>query len=296
MRYLIAYLMLHAWIVHAKTSDVPAIDKNESLFNPQSSQKNLNSKEKKAAELAKQWIEAQSMPVRKENGKIVYLYGSTLPTVICAPLSVCDIELQEGEKIVGKPLIGDSARWETQPALSGSGPHMTTHIIVKPFESNLSTTLIVLTTKRTYHIKLVSSEKNWTPRVGFSYPEDIDRQWQIYHAEASAQAEKKTMNETRQNIDVLNFDYDISGDAPWKPVRVYNDGLKTYIQMPETMKHTEAPALLLLGSDGEKQIVNYRLKGDRYIVDRLFSKAILIAGVGSSQEKVDITFRRAKRG
>jgi len=293
--------MAYPWAFWGQESfaiEVPAIDKNEVPVFVPPAKKSWNAKEKKAAELAKQWIEAQSMPVRKENGKIVYLYGSTLPTVICAPLSVCDIELQEGEKIVGKPLIGDSARWETLPALSGSGASMITHIIVKPFEANLSTTLIVLTTKRTYHIKLVSSDKNWTPRVGFSYPEDIDRQWALYNAEASAQTEKKTIPETKQNIDALNFEYDIRGDAPWKPVRVYNDGVKTYIQMPEKMKYTEAPALLVLGSDGEKQIVNYRLKGDRYIVDQLFTKAILIAGVGSSQEKIEISFGKgySKRG
>jgi type IV secretion system protein VirB9 len=275
-------------------SGVPAIETSEPAAitrNVNAERKSFNAKEKKAAELARQWIEAQAMPVRKENGKIVYLYGSTLPTVICAPLSVCDIELQEGEKIVGKPMIGDSARWEALPALSGVGTNQISHIIVKPFEANLTTTLIITTSRRTYHIKLVSSNKNWTPRVGFTYPDDIDRQWQLYNAEAVASAERKTMPETRENIDALNFEYEVSGKAPWRPVRVYNDGVKTYIQMPSAMAQTEAPALLVLGSDGGKQIVNYRLKKDRFIVDQIFSKAILIAGVGSSQDKVVITYK-----
>ncbi len=277
----------------ALAGEVPAIEISDSMpsvaQNVNDQRKAWNAKEKKAAELARQWIEAQAMPVRKENGKIVYLYGSTLPTVICAPLSVCDIELQEGERIVGKPMIGDSARWEALPALSGVGANQISHIIVKPFEANLTTTLIITTSRRTYHIKLVSSNKNWTPRVGFTYPDDIDRQWQLYNAETVASAEKKTIPETRENIDALNFEYEVSGKSPWRPVRVYNDGVKTYIQMPSTMAQTEAPALLVLGSDGEKQIVNYRLKKDRFIVDQIFSRAILIAGVGSSQEKVIIT-------
>ncbi|MDQ3231113.1 MAG: TrbG/VirB9 family P-type conjugative transfer protein, partial [Pseudobdellovibrionaceae bacterium] len=147
------------------------------------------------------------------------------------------------------------------------------------------------TSRRTYHIKLVSSTKNWTPRVGFTYPDDIDRQWQIYNAEATVNAERKTIPETRENIYALNFEYEVSGKAPWRPVRVYNDGVKTYIQMPSAMAQTEAPAVLVLGSDGEKQIVNYRLKKDRFIVDQIFSKAVLIAGVGSSQEKIVITYK-----
>ncbi|TXH83454.1 MAG: P-type conjugative transfer protein TrbG, partial [Thauera aminoaromatica] len=34
---------------------------------------------------------------------------------------------------------------------------------------------------------------------------------------------------------------------------------------------------------------NYRVQGDRYIVDTIFDKAILIAGVGRSQDRVTIT-------
>ncbi len=292
MRLLSLILVLIS--VHALGSEVPAIDNSQpagAAQNVNDQRKSFNSKEKKAAELARQWIDAQAMPVRKENGKIVYLYGSTLPTVICAPLSVCDIELEEGEKIVGKPMIGDSLRWEALPALSGVAPNQVSHIVVKPSESGLTTTLIITTSRRTYHIKLVSSTKNWTPRVGFTYPDDIDRQWQIYNAEATANAERKTIPETRENIDALNFEYEVSGKAPWRPVRVYNDGVKTYIQMPSAMAQTEAPAVLVLGSDGEKQIVNYRLKKDRFIVDQIFSKAVLIAGVGSSQEKIVITYK-----
>lgn len=280
----------------AAAADVPAIDDpspvpNGAPLGSKNQRSPFNAKEQKAADLAQQWIEAKSMPVRKGDGKIVYLFGSTLPTVICAPLSVCDIELEAGEKIIGTPMIGDAARWEARPALSGSGSSQVSHIIVKPFEAGLSTTLIITTSRRTYHIKLVSSNKNWTPRVGFSYPEDIERQWQIYNSQAMEKLEKSQIPESSENIENLNFEYDISGKAAWKPIRVYNDGIKTYIQMPSSMAQTEAPALLAIGTDGEKQIVNYRLKKDRFIVDQLFSKAILIAGVGQSQEEIVISFK-----
>jgi type IV secretion system protein VirB9 len=41
---------------------------------------------------------------------------------------------------------------------------------------------------------------------------------------------------------------------------------------------TEAPPLFVLGKNGDAQLVNYRVKGDWYIVDRLFSKAELRLG------------------
>jgi type IV secretory pathway VirB9-like protein len=82
------------------------------------------------------------------------------------------------------------------------------------------------------------------------------------------------------------------------PVRVFNDGSKTILQMPKAMAQTEAPTLLVLRKDGglftddETVMVNYRVQGDRYIVDTVFDKAILIAGVGDGQDRVTITRRK----
>lgn len=104
-----------------------------------------------------------------------------------------------------------------------------------------------------------------------------------------------TIPETGEYLGNLNFGYSISGDASWKPLRVYNDGVKTIIQMPSSMAQTEAPTLLVIRKDGglfsddETVMVNYRVQDDRYIVDTIFDKAILIAGVGSSQDRVTIT-------
>ena len=45
------------------------------------------------------------------------------------------------------------------------------------------------------------------------------------------------------------------------------------------MKTSEAPALLINAGSGT-QMVNYRVEGNYYVVDRLFSDAILVSGVG----------------
>jgi type IV secretion system protein VirB9 len=67
--------------------------------------------------------------------------------------------------------------------------------------------------------------------------------------------------------------------------------------MPKQMEQTEAPSLLVIRRDGglmtddEAVLVNYRVHGYRYIVDQVFNKAILVAGVGRTQDKVVITRR-----
>ena len=65
--------------------------------------------------------------------------------------------------------------------------------------------------------------------------------------------------------------------------------------MPATMAGSEAPTLLVIRKDGgvfsddEQVMVNYRVQNSRYIVDSLFDKAILISGVGDTQDRITIT-------
>jgi len=59
--------------------------------------------------------------------------------------------------------------------------------------------------------------------------------------------------------------------------------------MPVGMKPTNAPALLIDSSSGP-QMVNYRMRNDYLIVDRLFDKAELISGAGRDQDKVTVTY------
>lgn len=132
------------------------------------------------------------------------------------------------------------------------------------------------------------------PQVAFTYPEDALAKWDAIKTRDVKEKQERTIPQTGEYLGNLSFAYEVTGSVSWKPVRVYNDGAKTIIQMPSTMQQTEAPTLLVVHKDGglftdaETVMVNYRVQGDRYIVDTIFDKAILIAGVGSSQDKVTI--------
>jgi len=51
-----------------------------------------------------------------------------------------------------------------------------------------------------------------------------------------------------------------------------------FIQFPETIAQGEAPPLFVLSRDGKPELVNYRMRGNYYVVDRLFSAAELRLG------------------
>jgi type IV secretion system protein VirB9 len=262
----------------------------------------LTPQERAALALAKKWKAGASTqgvkPVIGGDGTIRFLYGATQPSIICAVLQVCDVELQPGEQ-VNSLHLGDTARWTVEPAVTGSGNSAVLHLIIKPMDTGLETSLIVTTDRRTYHLRLRSHRTEFMPRVAFTYPDEAMAKWEKMRRQEQAAHDNQVMPGTGEYLGNLDFDYTIEGQAArLKPLRVYNDGVKTIIQMPATLSQTEAPILLVVRKDGgfftdeESVQVNYRLQNDRFIVDSIFDKAILLAGVGSSQDRV--TIRRGR--
>lgn len=253
----------------------------------------LTPKEAEGVKLARQWRAHPDRPVRGEDGSVKYLFGATEPVLVCAPLKPCNIVLQAGE-VVNDIHAGDKPRWVITPATMGAGPTETTVLVVKPKDVGLDSSLTITTDRRIYSIKLVSKKSEWMPFLTFDYPDDMDRAWQAYRERHAKQTYTNTMP-TGENLANLDFGYRIGGDSPaWKPVRVYSDGSKTYIQFPSAGFGGEAPALVAKGqgswfSSAPDKLINYRTIGDRYVVDKVIDRAALIVGVGSNQTEVTIT-------
>lgn len=247
-----------------------------------------------AVRVSESWQREKTAPSPGPDGRVMYSYGAGLPTVVCAPLRVCIVELQGGERIVGEPHIGDSVRWNISPAIYGSGDQATPVIILKPQLPGLDTNLLITTDRRAYYLRLISKPEDYIARIAFAYPEDDTRKWQQKLAEEQAVAKQQKhaaeVPPAMITAEQMNFDYVIrGGDEHIRPVRVFDDGAKTYIQMPPELQHREAPVLLVMGSDGKGEMTNYRVKDQTYIVDRLFDRANLVLGSGKKPQQVEIS-------
>ena len=67
---------------------------------------------------------------------------------------------------------------------------------------------------------------------------------------------------------------------------------KHFFRSAAKLRLREAPVLVVIGRDNKPEMVNYRVKGDMYIVDRLFDRAELILGTGKKAQKVEIERER----
>ena len=206
-----------------------------------------------------------------------YTPGS-LYQVYTSPSQVTDIALERGERLTSVS-AGDTDRWTVGDTVSGSGANEQVHILVKPMAAKLSTNAVITTTKRTYYLDLKSFADTYMAAVSWRYPHDAIKRL-VKPKKARVQKASFQKADAKLNPEELRFDYVIKGDNPnWRPTRVFDDGKKIFIQFPRELAVSEAPPLFVTDRKGKKaKLVNYRVNGDYYVVDRLFDYAELRLG------------------
>jgi len=201
--------------------------------------------------------------------------------VYAAPGQITNIALEPGESLTGAGPIaaGDTARWIIGDTESGSGVARRVHVLVKPTRADITTNLVITTDRRTYMIELRSGEKPYMPAVAWAYPQPAGGGRQAIPATPVIPA-----------VAARNYRYGLTGSSnpPWKPVAVYDDGRRVYVEFPRGIVQGEMPPIFVIGPEGEAQIANTRIYQHILIVDRLFGAAELRLGAGDKQQTVRI--------
>lgn len=238
--------------------------------------------------------EARFAPTREGYLNAIQVWPFTeggLYQIYTSPGRVTAIALQPGEELV-TVAAGDTVRWIVGDTSSGGGDELRVNVLVKPIRVGLKTNLVITTSRRTYLIELTSTEKTWMASVSWDYPHD-----RMFALQRQAQAAQSTTPvDTGLSLENIRFRYAISGsDAPWKPLRAFDDGQKVYIEFPGGIAQGELPPLFVIGGQGDGQLVNYRFRSPYYIVDRLFGAAELRLGSDKSDvvriERTDVARR-----
>ena len=226
---------------------------------------------------------ARVQPRREGYYNAIQIYPwseGALYQVYAAPGQISDIALEPGESLTGAGPIaaGDTARWIIGDTESGSGVTRRVHILVKPTRPDLTTNLVVTTDRRVYMLELRSDQKPYMPAVAWAYP-----------ALPAGQRASVPATPVIPAAAARNYRYGLTGDnPPWKPVAVYDDGRRVYVEFPRGIVQGEMPPIFVIGPDGEAQIANSRIYQNILIVDRLFGSAELRLGGGKTQQTVRI--------
>ncbi len=219
-------------------------------------------------------------------GLVTFTYGSGIPTVVCALLELTDLAFEKGESILSVQL-GDSVRWNIESAISGSANDSVEHLIVKPLEAGLKTSMLITTDRRTYHIRLKSTEADFMPAVVFSYPNSLklpskkhygDDSYLQYTSNYESNEDHNDYSETNSSLKYYssvqnvsyegnsrpalnvaatyndstqrrNYNYSVDGDSKIIPQNVYDDGKRTFIVMNNPINSSYLPVLQEISSE-----------------------------------------------
>jgi P-type conjugative transfer protein TrbG len=207
----------------------------------------------------------------------------TVYEVFASPGHVTTLMLCPGEQLLSK-VAGDTAQWMVADARAGSGAGARTLVLLKPVRPDIETNLVLATSERVYAIDLHSVPDAYHSAVQWTYPADLAAQ--VAEAARTDSAAQAAVIEPGVRLSDLDFGYRITaqGDAPdWMPRQAFTDGRKTYLAFPRDLATKEAPPLFMLGRRGEAELVNYRVRGNYYVVDQVVRKAELRLGQDPQQ-------------
>jgi type IV secretion system protein VirB9 len=206
--------------------------------------------------------------------------------VIATPGRITDIVLEPGERLVasGPIAAGDTARWVIGDTTSGAGEARRVHVLIKPTAADLATNLVVNTDRRTYHLELRASGRTWQAQVSWRYPSS----GAVVVVAAPPWPTAPVLDLAR-----VNRDYRIEGDHPaWRPLAVFDDGRRTYVEFGPGVVLDDLPPLYRTGSDGRSaELINYHVEGRRIVTDRLIDRAELRLGLKRAAQRVRLVRR-----
>ncbi|MGI5066907.1 TrbG/VirB9 family P-type conjugative transfer protein [Treponema putidum] len=231
---------------------------------------------------------ALKAPEKYSSGKMFYDFDENFVyEIYCAPYRITDIELEPGEEILETPFVSEPEVWQVGAGVSKYKGLDVQHFFVKPSYSKLTTTMIIITNKRVYHILLKSFKDDYMAMVKWNYP--IQMPYTIKSEISHPDSKIKTVLEGI-SPEFLSFDYKMKYSPfkkpIWLPTRVYDDGRKTYIELNEKVLNMELPALF----DQKNNIINYRVRKNILIIDSLITKVTLKL----NKSKVIIEKKKAK--
>lgn len=164
--------------------------------------------------------------------------------------------------------MGDSTAWMLNP--TGN------RLFLKPIEQDATTNMTLITNKHTYLFELHARDTD-----DINDPDMIFIMRFIYQDEGHMESLSTGLDsvpdlDIKEHPEKYNFSYTLSGPEYTAPVRIFDDGEFTYFQFRD--KNAEVPAFFWVDDKGNESLINYRVRGDYIVVERVAARYTLRHG------------------
>ncbi len=185
------------------------------------------------------------------------------------------IRFAPGE-LIQNVAIGDSQKWQVTPSRSAN------LLFVKPLAERAATNMTVVTDQRVYLFDLVASPSHREPLyvLTFTYPEEMLAEAEEVEVEPVESANAMEMAAANDDFAVLdperlNFAWNAEGAATLLPQEVFDNGEAVFLTWAVGQP---VPAILVTNEEGIEGPVNYAVRGDVIVIDRVPREIILRSG------------------
>jgi type IV secretion system protein VirB9 len=210
--------------------------------------------------------------------------------ILTRPKSVTLIQMAPNESIA-TAVAGDTVNFSVVVSASRN------YVMVRPKYEGLLTSLSLITSERHYPLTLRSTKEalgKWYQRVQWTYPLGIQEEVLVSKSPLHAKGQERSLEPkveieqeregahprtlvsnaqlTRIDLEHLNTAYSVQGEAEFRPLLVFDDGIRTYLKMPTGVQ--SLPALFAL-EQGVSQLVNYTVQSQHMVVQGLHSGFVL---------------------
>ncbi len=223
-------------------------------------------------------------PLRGDSRLVQHIFDAdNTYLVLTKPKAVTHLQFGADE-LIQSVAAGDTANWELTPTKNRK------NLFIKPKFDDMTTSMTVLTDRRTYQFVLQSTGegRKWYQRVSWVYgeslltldgtPSDTSEAPAAEKRATTAEPGRTPANQMPAGLQAenLRFNYEISGDAPFRPLVVFDDGRFTYFKLASSLQ--EMPALFAVIEGNDYSLVNFEIKGDYLVAQRLLEHAVLKLG------------------
>ncbi|ESQ74120.1 TrbG/VirB9 family P-type conjugative transfer protein [Asticcacaulis sp. AC402] len=168
------------------------------------------------------------------------------------------ISFEAGELIENVGL-GDAAQWQV------TANRKANLLFVKPLIANAFSNMSIVTNRRSYNFELNMAPSGDCARGRVVY--DL----RFLYPPAPAQATNAPGKPVDPNgflpvPEKRNTAYTYSGSAGLVPIRIFDDGVSTYLRWPAG---AETPAVYALNADNSESLINYATRGDYMVIEQV---------------------------
>ena len=178
------------------------------------------------------------------------------------------IEFEEGE-VIQTISMGDPTPWLTNV--------LGNKLFLKPVAAYPQTTMTVFTNKRSYYFELDALEPDTVDEkdilffIKFTYPSSNDKNIVKFNVKT-----KRDDYPDLSDLTKYNFNYEFAGSPSIAPIKVFDDGIFTYMEFKT--ENAEIPAIFVVNDQGYEALVNFRVIDEYVAIERVAGQFTLRSG------------------